>query len=235
MTRVALVHGAWCGAWSWDSLTPRLRQEGHDVVAMDLPCEDASAGFETYAEVVCSALDRCNHDVVLVGHSLAANTIPLVAARRPVRHLVYVAGLMPEIGRSIGDQLQDDVDMMVPGWDAGLSEPDVHSRTSWIDFECARGRFLADCDEATVEASFNRLRAQANYPMALAFSLPEFPAISCTSVVYSDDQVINPDWSKRVARDMFAADLVELPGGHCSFFSQPSPLADVLLGVACND
>lgn len=231
MTTFGLVHGAWHGAWCWELLTPLLQQEGHDVVAMDLPCDDASASFETYADVVCAALAGCNHDVVLVGHSLGANTIPLVPARRPVRHLVYLCGAVPAIGRSVFDQIAG-TDMMLPGWDAGLSEPDAESRTTWVDLDRARALLFADCDEPAVEAGFRRLRPQARYPSILPFSLSEFPAVSCTSVICSDDRMVNPQWSKRIARDRLRADLVELPGSHSPFLSRPSALADVLLRLA---
>src|SRR4051812_34211124 len=115
MTTFALVHGAWHGAWCWELLSPLLQQEGHDVVAMDLPCGDASASFETYADVVCAALNAYKHDVVLVGHSLGANSIPLVATRRPLRHLVYLCGVVPAIDQSVIDQIAG-TDMMLPGW-----------------------------------------------------------------------------------------------------------------------
>jgi pimeloyl-ACP methyl ester carboxylesterase len=105
MTTFALVHGAWHGAWCWEQLTPLLQQAGHDVVAMDLPSEDGTATFDTYADVVCAALGDLDDDVVLVGHSYGGNTVPLVAARRPIRHLVYLCAMIPDIGRSLFDQM----------------------------------------------------------------------------------------------------------------------------------
>jgi Asp-tRNA(Asn)/Glu-tRNA(Gln) amidotransferase A subunit family amidase len=42
---------------------------------------------------------------VLVGHSLGGLTVPLVAASRPVRRLVFLCGLIPELGRSLVDQV----------------------------------------------------------------------------------------------------------------------------------
>jgi pimeloyl-ACP methyl ester carboxylesterase len=83
MTTFALVHGAWHGAWCWEQLTPLLQQAGHDVVTMDLPIEDGAATFDTYADVVCAAIDGRGEDVVLVGHSMSGATVALVAARRP--------------------------------------------------------------------------------------------------------------------------------------------------------
>ena len=53
---------------------------------MDLPIDDNTATFDTSADVVCAALDRTGDDLVLVGHSYSGHAIPLVAARRPVRH-----------------------------------------------------------------------------------------------------------------------------------------------------
>jgi pimeloyl-ACP methyl ester carboxylesterase len=232
MTTFALVHGSWHGAWCWELLTPLLQQEGHDVVTMDLPCDHGSASFETYADVVCAALVDCDDNVVLVGHSLAGSTVALVAARRPVRHLVYLCALVPDIGRSVFDQWPDDPDMLNPVYVKGLSEPDAQTRTTWVDLQLARAIFCADCDEPTAKATLNRLRPQARYPSTVPFPLAEFPSVRCTSVVCSDDQFVGPDWSRRVARARLGADLIEFPGSHSPFLSRPSALADVLLHLA---
>ncbi|HUH67895.1 MAG TPA: alpha/beta hydrolase [Mycobacterium sp.] len=232
MTTFALVHGGWHGAWCWDVLTPLLQQEGHDVVAMDLPCDDAAADFGTYADVVCAALGECDGDVILVGHSMGGHTIPLVADRRPVRHMVYLCALVPGIGCSLGDQLLQEPDMMCAGWDAALGEPDEQLRSTWVDLELTRALLYADCDESTVAAALARLRPQAHFPLGSPFPLAEFPAVSCTSVICSDDRMVNPDWSKRVARDRLDAELIELPGSHSPLLSRPSALADVLMGLA---
>jgi pimeloyl-ACP methyl ester carboxylesterase len=232
VTTFALVHGSWHGAWCWELLTPKLQQEGHDVVAMDLPCDDGSASYETYADAVCAALVGCDDNVVLVGHSAAGPTVALVAARRPVRHLVYLCACVPDIGRSLFDQWRDDPDMLNPVYVKGLSEPDAQTRTIWVDLQLARTILCADCYEPIAKAALNRLRPQAQYPYTLPFPLAEFPSVSCTSVVCTDDQFVGPDWSRRVARNRLGAELIELPGSHSPFLSRPSALADVLLRVA---
>src|ERR1700757_2987574 len=151
MTTFALVHGAWHGAGCWEKLTPFLQRAGHDVVAPDLPCDDGSATtFDPYADVVCAALDGRDDDVVVVAHSLGGATGTLVAARRPVRHLVYLCAAVPAAGRSFYDQWREQPDMVNRGWAKGLSEPDAQLRTTWIDLDSARELLWADCDEQTV-------------------------------------------------------------------------------------
>jgi pimeloyl-ACP methyl ester carboxylesterase len=232
MATFALVHGAWFGAWSWQLLSPLLEQAGHKVVTTDLPAEDGTASFDTYADAVCRDLERSQDDVVLVGHSYGGHTIPLVAARRPVRHLVYVCALVPSVGRSMLDQLQDEPQMLNPRWVEGLSEPDEQSRTTWVDQELARELICADCEDSVAAAAINRLRPQSAYPNVLPFSLAEFPPVGSTYVVCADDRFVDPRWSKRVARDRLGAHLVELPGSHSPLLSRPQALADVLFRAA---
>jgi esterase/lipase len=70
VTTFGLVRGAWHGAWCWEKLTPFLKHAGHAVVAPDLPIDDGSADFDTYADAMCSALQDCEDKVVVVGHSM---------------------------------------------------------------------------------------------------------------------------------------------------------------------
>jgi pimeloyl-ACP methyl ester carboxylesterase len=198
---------------------------------MDLPIEDSSATFDTHADVVCSALDGCDGDVVAVGHSYGGIVLPLVAARHPVRHLVYLCAYAPDIGRSLSDQLRDDPDMLNRAVYTGL-RPDALSRLAWVDFALARELMYADCDDATAHAAFERLRPHSPYANTVPCSLAEFPAMRYTSILCSEDRCLGAEWAKRVARDRLGAELVELPGSHSPFLSRPSALADVLLSVA---
>lgn len=232
MTTFVLVHGAWHGAWCWERLTPLLQQAGHGVITPDLPSADGAAStFDAYADVVCAALSGCDDDVVVVRHSLGAPTATLVTARRPVRHLVYLCGAVPTVGRSLFDQWQNDSGMINPEWDNGLSEPDVHLRTTWVNRAVAQALLYTDCHEATAANAFDRLRPQSAHPFTAPCSLTEFPAIGCTSVVCSEDQLINPDWSRRIAHDI-GATIVELPGSHSPLLAQPATVADILLQIA---
>src|SRR6266511_1690687 len=125
MAVFVLVHGAWHGAWCWERLAPKLRNRGHDVLAIDLPSEDLSAGGARYAEVVTEAIGDPSDDVVLVGHSLGGLTIPLVAEQRPVARLVFLSALLPVPGRSLIDQLEDDPTIFSDGFDGAPARDEL--------------------------------------------------------------------------------------------------------------
>jgi pimeloyl-ACP methyl ester carboxylesterase len=168
---------------------------------------------------------------VLVGHSYGGNTVALVAARRPIRHLVYLCAMVPDIGRSLFDQLSDELEMLNPAYEQGLSVPDEQLRQVWADLDIACAMFYGGCDEPTTKAALDRLRPQSAYPAILPCSLAEFPAVETTYVVCSDDQILRPEWSRRTA-ERLGAELIELPGDHSPFYSRPEALAEVLLRLA---
>ena len=102
MATFALIHGGGGSAWDWHLVVPQLQQLGHDPVAVDLPCEDESAGWREYTDLVVDALgDR--QDVVVVGHSLGGFTAPIVCARATAGLLVLVAGMIPAPGELFAD------------------------------------------------------------------------------------------------------------------------------------
>jgi pimeloyl-ACP methyl ester carboxylesterase len=232
VTTFALVHGTWHGAWCWDRLIPELEDRGHGVIAMDLPSDDPTATFDDYADAVAGELEaHRGDDLVVVGHSLAGLTIPLVPTRQRVSRLVYLCALVPVPGSSFMDQLATE-DMLHLGYVAGLSAPDSDGRRGWADEGLARDFMYADCDPEATKQAVARLRPQAQAPYARRCSLDAFPGTPATYVVCSEDRLVKPDWSRSVARERLDADLVQLPGSHSPFLSRPPDLASVLHDVA---
>src|SRR5579862_7807446 len=92
MTTFVLVHGAYHGAWCWERLTPELGRLGHHTIAVDLPCDDARAGYAEYTATVLAAMAAANmgDGAIVVGHSLGGFTIPLVAEKLRVARLVFL-------------------------------------------------------------------------------------------------------------------------------------------------
>ena len=71
-------------------------------MALDLPCDDDSAGLTEYADAVVQAIgDRI--DLVLVAQSLGGFTAPIVCERVPVELMVLVAPMIPAAGEAPND------------------------------------------------------------------------------------------------------------------------------------
>jgi pimeloyl-ACP methyl ester carboxylesterase len=199
---------------------------------MELPVDDSSASFDDYADAVCAAVaDVDGDELVVVGHSLAGQTIPLVAARRLIRRLVYLCALVPIPGQSFVQQMSEDQEMLNADYPKGLGSKDSEDRRAWVDEDLARLHLFGDCDEHTAAAAVARLRPQSLHPYRLPCSLTAFPEVDASYVVCDADRMVNPEWSRRIARERLNAELIELPGSHSPFYSRPKMLAELLTGV----
>src|ERR687894_796480 len=136
MTSYVLIPGAGGAAWYWHLLVAELQERGHDVVAVDLPAADDSAGLIEYADTVVDAIgDRTV--IVVVAQSLAGFTAPLVCERVPVTLLVLLNAMIPAPGESPGD------------WWANTGHARARAEQAARD-----GRTLAD-DEDLLDAFFH--------------------------------------------------------------------------------
>ncbi len=231
MTTFALVHGAWHGAWCWERLVPELAARGHQAIAVELPCEDVGAGCAAYAASVVETLAGADDDLVLVGHSMGGLTIPLVAAARPARLLVFLCALIPRPGLSLVDQLREERDIFAPGFGATVARDDDGS-SHWPDETATIATLYQDCDPSDAARAYARLRRQARLPNVEPCPLTAWPAVPSASVVARDDRSIAPPGSRRAARERLGVEPVELDGGHSPFLSRPAELADVLVRLA---
>src|SRR5690349_12418943 len=74
---IILVPGFWLGAWAWDDVAGRLRDEGHSVHALTLPGLETGATAEDRANVhlsdhvdaIQAAIEAAPSKPVLVVHS----------------------------------------------------------------------------------------------------------------------------------------------------------------------
>lgn len=228
MATFALVHGACHGAWCWERLHPELEALGHRAVAMDLPCDDSAATASTYAQVVVDALAAEPDDLILVGHSLAGVTIPLVAARRPVGRMVFLCAAIAQPGRSLAEQMESETEMLHPGYADRRRNLDKQGRTHWDSYEAARETFYSDCDEADARAAFERLRPQALAPYAEVCPLESIPAIPRTYVLGRQDRILNAAWARQAAPERLGVEPLELDTGHSPLLSRPGQLAELL-------
>lgn len=230
MSTFALVHGAWHGAWCWDRLVPELEALGHSAVTVDLPSEDPTAAGATYARVVVDALAAAGagDDVIAVGHSLGGVTIPLVAAARPVRHLVYLTPAVPRVGSSLVEAMG--------------SEP-INAVDVLAELEQVEGGFLRlqeamwpqlynRCTAEDVAWAGARLRLQSLTPMIEPFPLAAFPDVPATVLLGEDDRLIDVAMMTDIVRQRLGVEPVVIPSDHSPFICMPGELARILAGIA---
>lgn len=234
MTTFALVHGGAHGGWCWEYVVGELSQLGHTAVTPDLPIEDDEADLSDYASTVVQALrgGDGDGDVVVVGHSMAGWTIPIVAAMHPVRRLIFLGAAVPAIGISPVEQHAREPDMMSKEL-AVTAEQEGEFPISGVEitWERARRLFYHDVDEAIARKAWRRLRRQSLRCLEPLYPISAWPDVPSTYILMCDDRSVSPEWSRRYARDVLGADVIELPGSHSPFYSRPRELVEVLTSL----
>lgn len=230
-TTFGLIHGAWHGAWCWEPLMAELERRGHRAVAVDLPCADPTVTTVDNAAQVVEALAEANaagaDDVVVVGHSLGGIVAPVVAQLRPVRKVVLLAALVPRPGRSLTDVMRSEPECTTEDFDKAPRHFGDHGAVTW-DPDVAAGLFFRACEPETARWAAARLRPQVWTTSQEITPLERWPDCEIVSIVCADDEVLAPEWSRRIARDVLGVEPVELPGGHSPMLSHPSDLANAL-------
>ena len=213
-TTYVLIHGAGDSAWCWHLVAADLRERGHDIVAVDLPSEDESAGLWDYADAVVDAIgERTN--LVVVANSLGAFTGPLVCARVPVNLLVLVAGMVPAPGET-GNEWWANT-----GYKSAAGEQETQD-----DDEIAV--FYHDVPPELVAEARTKWRGQAETPMREPWPLDAWPDVPTRYLLCRDDRVFPADWTRRMVRERLGITPDEIDGGHCPFLSRPKELVERL-------
>jgi pimeloyl-ACP methyl ester carboxylesterase len=222
VTTYVLIPGAGGVAWYWHRVGPFLRAAGYDVVAVDLPGDDEHAGLPEYAQVVVDAVgDR--DDVVLVAQSLGGFTAPLVAARLPVRHLVFVNAMIPAPGETPG------------AWWAATGAVQARvaaaeERGYSADFDLGV-YFLHDVPPEVAAAGEPYQRPESDAVFASVCDFAAWPAVPIRVVTGADDRFFPRDFQKTVARERLGVEGDVLPGGHLIALARPVELATYLLDL----
>jgi Alpha/beta hydrolase family len=219
-----LVHGAYHGAWCWDLLRQQLEADGHLTTAMDLPNEDPYAGADRYAEVVVAAMPKAAKNLVLVGHSMAGLTIPIVAARTRPLLTVYLCAMLPVPGMSFNGQQADAFTDFKPSKGA-VTNPD--GSTSWSE-EGAIEVFYQGCPLDLARAAARRLRPQHWLITQEIAPLEEWPVLAAAYILCQEDRAVSPAYGQRASRAQLGVDAIAMPGDHSPFLSRPRQLADLL-------
>jgi pimeloyl-ACP methyl ester carboxylesterase len=206
---IVLIHGAGDSAWYWHLTAAELRGRGHDVVAVDLPCETESAGWNDYADTVVEAIGK-RTDLIVVAQSLGGFTAPLVCAKTRAKLLVFVAGMIPSPHESANDY-----------WlNTGYQEQNPH-----VDVSDALTTFYHDVPRELAQAALEHGRRQAEAIAEEPWPLSTWPELPVRFLLCKDDRLFPAEWLRQVVRERLGIEPDEIAGGHCPALSRPKELA----------
>lgn len=221
------MHGAWC----WRDLIPELEARGHTAVGPDLPCEDAAAGATEYADCVEAALGAAQ-DVVLVGHSLGGRSLPLLAARRPVRAMIFLCCVPTGVGPVTPEAYAGMVTSMFRGAQVARRADGAQR----MEARSAQAVFYHDCAPEIATWAASCLRWQGERPRADALPLSAWPDVPLQVILARHDRAVQFEWAQREARRWLGGrEPLLLDGDHSPFLSRPAELADLLVACASGE
>lgn len=221
MKLFCLIHGSTQDARCWDLLAPELERRGQRVVRASLPTDNPAADTDFYAKAILSSIPGNSEEVVLVGHSASGYFLPLVAERRRVQRMVFLAAIIPQIGVSFLDQLRADSTLLQPNW---IGKDPSKDESVALDF------LFHDCPPEVAQwALTTRILLPLQKVASEVYPLQHWPEVESSYILCKDDRTINPEWSRRAARERLGVEAIEIPGGHSPYLSRPAQLADVLV------
>jgi pimeloyl-ACP methyl ester carboxylesterase len=235
----------WLGGWAWRAVAEHLRAAGHTVYPVTLTglgdrvhLGGPQVNLDTQITDVVNLLHYEDlHDVVLAGHSFAANVITGVANQTPERlaRLVYVdTWPLPDgvaqidLNSPEGRQAQEQqVATAGGGWRLPLPP--------WEELD--QGNELAGLGEAERRLMRERAVGQpfgtVTQPVRLSPAWKALPrtAIWCslTNAEVQEMMAAYPAVTSTLAEPGWQ--FVELPTGHWPMFSRPRELAELLASL----
>jgi pimeloyl-ACP methyl ester carboxylesterase len=220
MSLFCLVHGSTQDARCWDLLVPELDKYGHRAVRAELPTDETRADINLYAEIILKSIPDTSDDVTIVGHSASGYFLPLVAAQRPLKRIVFLAAMVPQIGISFLDQFRADPAMFRPDWIGKDPGRDDAAAIYFLFHDCS--------PEVAQLALTTRIRLPPEKVASEAYPLQQWPSVASSYIMCSEDRTITPEWSRWAARERLGVQAIEISSGHCPYLSRPAELANVL-------
>jgi pimeloyl-ACP methyl ester carboxylesterase len=190
---------------------------------VDLPSDTPEASAVVYADCIVRALPVDTREVVVVAHSASGIFLPLVAAQKRVRRMIFLAAAIPKIGFSFLDQFNAEPDMLHSDWVGKDPTKDDAVAMQFLFHDCP-------ADVAKWALSTRRLMF-AKQAIIEKCPLDVWPNVPASYIVCEDDRTFSAEWSRRASRERLDVEPVEIPGGHCPHVSRPAELARILEAV----
>jgi pimeloyl-ACP methyl ester carboxylesterase len=229
-----LIHGSWHGAWCWERVLPRLRERGHEALAVDLPAhgDDPTPAYRatlgSYSRCVREAATALEGRPILVGHSMGGLAITQAAADDPSAFsaLVYLCAFVPLPGEALAWlALRDRESLVRSGLQFRLSSLGIAPRR-------AGDLFYAGCSDADAAWATGRLRNDPARPLLQRLRQREQHSLPRAYIECSADRAISVGRQRAMAGRVALAMTASIDTDHSPFLSTPAELAQHLHSMA---
>jgi pimeloyl-ACP methyl ester carboxylesterase len=219
---VVLVHGGFVDGSGWQGVYDLLKADGFNVSVV----QNQTLSLESDVETTHNVLDQQDGPAILVGHSYGGVVVTESGMHDKVAGLVYIAAFAPDAGESVNTLIADPppgapVPPILPPQDGFL----------FLDREKFADSFAAD-----VPAELAAFMADSQVPWGVealngAVSEPAWRSKPSWYLVASDDRMIPPP-AQRAMSERAGATVIEAPGSHSIYVSQPQVTADLIKRAA---
>ncbi|MGH7185294.1 MAG: alpha/beta fold hydrolase [Pseudomonadota bacterium] len=238
MATYVLVHGAWHTGELLEDVARPIRAQGHQVhcptLAGNRPGDSKKVGLNDAVGSLLGYFDQHRlSDVVLLVHSYGGMVITPAAEAlgNRVRRLVYWNAFVPRSGESLND--------MVPPHYASLFDQIEKERGDGsvvLPFPIWREAFINDADLALATSAFERLNPHPYKTLTDKISLKQ-PLAELQigkSYVNCQQDISLPHslpWHPRLSERLGLFRLVECPGSHEIWFTDPQTIARAIVAA----
>jgi pimeloyl-ACP methyl ester carboxylesterase len=231
-----LVHGAWHTGAELEPAAKHMRAGGHTVhcptVAGNRADDDRSTvGLEQAIASIIAFLEEGDlRDVRLVGHSYGGMVISGVADRVPerLRRVVYVNAFVPQDGQCLNDMIPASYVELFDGLAA------ANDNAVMLPFGIWREAFINDADLPLAQSAYAKLNPHPyrTFTDAIGLTQPLAALAIGKSYVNCQQDTALPHgtpWHPRLSERLGLYRLVECPGSHELWFSDPQRIARAVL------
>ena len=215
---VVLVHGGFVDGSGWDGVYQILKKDGYDVTIVQNP----TTSLADDVAVTKRAIAAAPGNVILVGHSYGGVVVSEAGTDPKVAGVVYIAAFAPDAGESVSTLIANPP----PGASVPPILPPVDGFLM-LDKEKFAASFAAD-----VRPSLASFMADSQVPWGVAalegkVTAPAWKVKPSWYLVATDDRMIPPPAQRNMA-SRAQATVVEVPGSHAVYVSNPGAVAKLI-------
>jgi pimeloyl-ACP methyl ester carboxylesterase len=219
---IVLVHGGFVDGSGWEGVHEILSNEGWDVTVVQNPTTSLADDVAATKRVVAAQKGAS----ILVGHSYGGVVVTEAGMDPKVAGVVYIAAFAPDRGESVASLIKDPP----PG---APVPPILPPQDGFLLLDKAKFAASFAADVTPAKAAF---MAASQVPWGLdalngAVTSPAWKTKPSWYLVAQDDHMIPPP-AQRAMAQRAGSTVVEVPGSHAVYVSQPRAVADLIAKAA---